>query len=24
VRAPTWDVDIGGEKWIVGVDWVVL
>lgn len=24
VRAPTWDVDVGGEKWLVGVDWVVL
>lgn len=24
VRAPVWDVDVGGEKWIVGVDWVVL
>lgn len=24
IRAPTWDVDLGGEKWIVGVDWVVL
>ncbi|KAJ4372921.1 hypothetical protein N0V83_003212 [Neocucurbitaria cava] len=24
VRAPMWDVDMGGEKWIVGVDWVVL
>lgn len=24
VRAPLWDVDVGGEKWIVGVDWVVL
>ena len=24
VRAPTWDVEIGGEKWIMGVDWVVL
>lgn len=24
IRAPLWDVDVGGEKWIVGVDWVVL
>jgi hypothetical protein len=24
VRAPMWDVDIAGEKWIVGVDWVLL
>jgi hypothetical protein len=24
VRAPMWDVDISGEKWIVGVDWLVL
>ena len=24
VRAPTWDVEVGGEKWTVGVDWVVL
>jgi hypothetical protein len=24
VRAPVWDVDIGGEIWVVGVDWVVL
>lgn len=24
VRTPMWDVDIGGEKWVVGVDWVVL
>ena len=24
IRAPMWDVDVGGEKWLVGVDWVVL
>jgi hypothetical protein len=24
IRAPTWDVDVGGEKWVVGMDWVVL
>jgi hypothetical protein len=24
IRAPMWDVDVGGEKWSVGVDWVVL
>ncbi|CAO2650207.1 Nn.00g014990.m01.CDS01 [Neocucurbitaria sp. VM-36] len=24
VRAPMWDVDVSGEKWVVGVDWVVL
>jgi hypothetical protein len=24
IRAPLWDVDVGGEKWSVGVDWVVL
>ena len=24
VRAPMWDVDIGGETWVVGVDWVLL
>jgi hypothetical protein len=24
VRAPMWDIDMGGEKWVVGVDWVVL
>jgi hypothetical protein len=24
IRAPTWDVNIAGEKWLVGVDWVVL
>lgn len=24
VRAPLWDVDVGGETWVVGVDWVVL
>lgn len=24
VRAPMWDVDIAGEKWMVGVDWVLL
>ncbi|KAF2133790.1 hypothetical protein P153DRAFT_380968 [Dothidotthia symphoricarpi CBS 119687] len=24
IRAPTWDVEVGGESWIVGVDWVVL
>lgn len=24
VRAPMWEVDVGGEMWVVGVDWVVL
>jgi hypothetical protein len=24
IRAPMWDVDVGGETWVVGVDWVVL
>lgn len=24
IRAPMWEVDIAGEKWSVGVDWVVL
>ncbi|KAF2787579.1 hypothetical protein K505DRAFT_411351 [Melanomma pulvis-pyrius CBS 109.77] len=24
IRAPMWDVEVGGETWIVGVDWVVL
>lgn len=25
IRAPLWDVDVGGgAKWVVGVDWVVL
>lgn len=24
VRVPTWDVEVGGEKWLVGVDWVIL
>lgn len=24
VRAPCWDVDVRGEKWVVGVDWIVL
>ncbi|KAF1849013.1 uncharacterized protein K460DRAFT_364934 [Cucurbitaria berberidis CBS 394.84] len=24
IRAPTWEVDVSGEKWLVGVDWVVL
>lgn len=24
IRAPIWDVDVGGEKWVFGVDWVVL
>lgn len=24
LRAPMWDVDVEGEKWLVGVDWVVL
>lgn len=24
IRVPMWDVDVGGEKWVVGVDWVVL
>lgn len=24
VKAPTWDVDVGGERWAVCVEWVVL
>ncbi|KAH7093530.1 hypothetical protein FB567DRAFT_515515 [Paraphoma chrysanthemicola] len=24
VRQPMWDVDVNGETWVVGVDWVVL
>ncbi|KAF1931127.1 uncharacterized protein M421DRAFT_57065 [Didymella exigua CBS 183.55] len=24
IRAPTWELDVGGEKWTVGVDWFVL
>jgi hypothetical protein len=24
IRAPMWDVDVGGDKWVFGVDWVVL
>lgn len=24
VKAPTWVVDVGGEKWVVGVEWMVL
>jgi hypothetical protein len=24
IRAPLWDVDLAGEKWMVGVDWVLL
>ncbi|KAH4912139.1 hypothetical protein HBI80_009180 [Parastagonospora nodorum] len=24
VRAPMWDVDVAGEKWMIGVDWVAL
>ncbi|KAF3035299.1 hypothetical protein E8E12_003045 [Didymella heteroderae] len=24
VREPTWELDVGGEKWTVGVDWLVL
>ena len=24
IRAPTWNIDIFGENWVVGVDWVVL
>lgn len=24
VRAPTWEVDVGGEVWVVAVDWAVL
>lgn len=24
VKAPTWDIDVGGEKWVVGVEWMVL
>lgn len=24
MKMPMWDVDVGGETWIVGVDWVML
>ncbi|KAL8859054.1 MAG: hypothetical protein Q9178_004535 [Gyalolechia marmorata] len=24
IRRPVWDVDVGGEGWVVGVDWGVL
>ncbi|USP78841.1 hypothetical protein yc1106_06115 [Curvularia clavata] len=24
VRAPTWEIDVGKEKWLVAVDWVIL
>lgn len=24
IRAPTWNIDIIGEKWVVGVDWMLL
>ena len=24
IKQPTWDVEIGEETWVVGVDWVVL
>lgn len=24
IRAPIWDIDIGDEKWMVGLDWVIL
>ena len=24
VREPTWEIDIGGESWRVGVEWKVL
>lgn len=24
IRAPVWDVDVQGEKWVVGVDWIIL
>ena len=24
IRAPLWDVEIDGEKWIVAVDWILL
>jgi hypothetical protein len=24
VRAPTWEIDVGKEKWLMAVDWVVL
>jgi hypothetical protein len=24
VRAPMWDVDVAGEKWMIGVDWVAI
>ena len=24
IRQPMWDIEVAGEKWLVGVDWVVL
>jgi hypothetical protein len=24
IRSPTWEVDVQGEMWVVGVDWVLL
>jgi hypothetical protein len=24
IKQPMWDVDVAGETWVVGVDWVVL
>jgi hypothetical protein len=24
IRAPMWDVEVGGEIWVVGVDWAVM
>ncbi len=24
IRQPLWDIDVGGEKWFVAVDWMVL
>ena len=24
VRAPSWEVCVGGEEWVVGVDWRVI
>jgi hypothetical protein len=24
IRAPMWDVEVGGENWVVGVDWLVV
>lgn len=24
IRAPIWDIDVGDEKWMVGLDWMIL